>query len=78
MNNLMLYLNFENRVYEYHLPAVDNRRIQVNLGELGISGDCMLQLEVWDGHWYAKSTKELALRERDQEYELYELAAETV
>lgn len=78
MNNLMLYLNFENRVYEYHLPALDNRRIQVNLGSLGVGVECMLNLEVWDGRWYAKPSPQLALRERDKEFGLYELRAERV
>lgn len=73
MSNIMLYFNFENKVYEYHLPAINNRRMTVNLHELGMKMNCELDFEVWDNVWFVKSTKDVSLSRQGQSYNLYEL-----
>ena len=57
MNSLMLYFHLHERVAEYPLPAGNNRRIQLNLGEILPVEACNIQFEVWDQQWHVVSNE---------------------
>ena len=58
MKKQLLYFNFEDRIFEYHLPALNNRRYSFDLSSY-TNYPCEISLEVWDGVWYVKQNEEV-------------------
>lgn len=73
MSKKILYFNFENQIYEYHLPAINNRRIVVNMRGRGAEISCEMTLEVWDDVWYAKSSKDIVFSQNGKVHNLFVL-----
>ena len=46
-----IFLNFKNRIKEYTLPSVDNRRHTVDISAESGVNDCILTFEIVDGIW---------------------------
>lgn len=61
MNQHVLSFNFSDRIWEYVLPAQDNRRIKIDLGAVLHLDRSNLQLEVWEGHWHILSNREIRI-----------------
>ena len=61
--NLLLTAVFENGFQEIYLPAVDNRTAPAEIRPhiSGWRGDITLPLEVWDGVWSLRGSKQFAL-----------------
>lgn len=58
---MILYFHFQNYLYEYPLPACNDRRVRLNLSEE--LGDALgtVEFEVWDHVWHIVSGPEVAL-----------------
>lgn len=48
MKKQLLYVNFEDKIFEYHLPAINNRRYSFDLSSSYTTYPCELSFEVWD------------------------------
>lgn len=75
MPRLSLQFSSESAYNEYYLPAVDNRRLQLDLGEtLGYKpGYYTLLLEVWDGEWQIVSGKGTSLYQKGTDAKQFHL-----
>ncbi|MDD3430377.1 MAG: hypothetical protein PHG02_10285, partial [Oscillospiraceae bacterium] len=61
MENFILYFYLENEMFEYPLPAVDNRKILIEvLRQNKSNASACLQLEIWDGTWHIVSNEDVA------------------
>ena len=68
---LTLYINRLDNVAEYLLPAVDNKRIQMDISD--VCSGCVLLLEVFDGKWRILSTEHLFVEGGDNRLEYADL-----
>ena len=61
--SLVLAIQSERNIYEYFLPGINNRKINVDLpaSETGYSFDISLSLEVWNGIWQINHTDDLTI-----------------
>lgn len=68
MLRLSLQFSFESAYYEYHLPAVDNRRMSLDMGSMLGQGldQATLSLEVWDGEWRILPGKDATLFQKGE------------
>ena len=57
MEKIILYFNFEDKVFEYHLPAIDNRKLVIDLIHRCTTQKCKVNFEVWDGQWKIETNK---------------------
>lgn len=64
---LTLFINRIDNVAEYLLPAVNNKRIQLDISD--VCSDCIMLLEVYEGRWRVLSTKNLSVLEDDKKSE---------
>lgn len=55
MKKQILYFNFEDKIFEYPLPALNNRRHSFDLSAY-TSYPCVISFEVWDDIWFIKRT----------------------
>lgn len=78
MQKLVLYFNFEDQNVEYHLPAIDNRRFQLDLQELDYDYPCRIHLEVWDGKWFVTSSEEVSFSQNNYVYNSIQLLPEEI
>ena len=58
---MILYFHFRDYVFEYPLPACNDRRVSVNLSDEMDSDLCVLNFEVWDNVWHIMSSEEAEL-----------------
>lgn len=65
MSNFVLYFNFPNAIFEYMLPAENNRKLSLDLSSRIGAGGCRINLEVWDGVWHITRSGELHLCRRE-------------
>lgn len=63
---MILYFHFSDAMYEYPLPAGDNRRVRLDLTGAANIDVGIIDLEVWDGVWHLLSNEVIALS-RDQQ-----------
>lgn len=72
MNKLILYFNFENSFFEYHLPAINQREFQLDLGRYLPEYPCVIQFETIDGKWYIKDSKDIdfSVEDANEDYSL--------
>lgn len=75
MSNLLLYFNFANKIHEYHLPAIDNRRIALDLAGCGLDCPYPVELEVWDGKWFIRSSGQITFYENGYAHNIFGLKA---
>ena len=68
---LTLYINRLDNVAEYLLPAVNNKRIQLDISE--VCSGCVILLEVYDGKWRILSTEHLAVSDGNERSEYADL-----
>ncbi len=64
--NYTLKCYFENNIYEYFLPGINNRKIKVDI-ESNISGcrdDFDINLEVWNDTWFIVSSEQLKIKNK--------------
>lgn len=78
MQKLVLYFNFEDQNVEYHLPAIDNRRFQLDLQDLDYDYPCRIDLEVWDGKWFVTSNDEVSFSQNNYVYNSIQLLPEDI
>ena len=78
MKKLVLYFNFEDQIFEYHLPAINNRRIEFDLQEVYDIYPYKVNLEVWDGNWFVKGNKDIEVLQNGYIYNLVQLLPETL
>lgn len=69
MNKQLLYFNFEDRIFEFHLPAINNRRYSLDLLSVSIAYPCEIQFEVWDEIWYLKQNSDISILIDGLEYD---------
>ena len=73
MAKQILYFNFEDKIFEFHLPAINNRIFKLKLTDKYTDYPCELTFENWDGIWYAKSDDNLLLVSENYSYETLRL-----
>lgn len=71
MNQFVLYFNFSDKVWEYVLPAQDNRSISVNLGAVLQLENSDLSCEVWNGKWHIMSNEDIGIYIKNEQVEDY-------
>lgn len=59
MKKQLLYFNFEDKIFEFHLPAINNRRYNFDLSSTYTTYPCEISLEVWDDIWYIKQNEDV-------------------
>lgn len=59
MKKPLLYFNLEDKIFAYHLPAINNRRFNIDLASSYTVYPCKISLEVWDNIWYIKQTDDV-------------------
>lgn len=72
----ILYVNCNDRVVEYSLPAITNRKCSVNIAE--IDPDCYLELEMFDDVWRVFSSYQLTFIGEASANESITLSDETI
>ena len=73
MEKQLLYFNFEDKIFEYHLPALNNRRYSFDLSAAYTTYPCAISLEVWDGVWYIKQNADTDIYVEGQKYNMIRL-----
>lgn len=73
MNKQILYFNFEDRIFEFHLPAINNRRYSLDLLSITIDYPYEIQFEVWDEIWYVKQNSDISILVEGLEYDTIRL-----
>lgn len=73
MQKLVLYFNFEDQNIEYHLPALNNRRMQLDLRDLYGENYGKIDLEVWDGNWFVSSNNQVSFSQNNFVYNTIQL-----
>lgn len=68
MNKLILYFNFENSFFEYHLPAINQREFQLDLGRYLPEYPCVIQFETIDKAFAEDKQKFTRLKTMMEEY----------
>lgn len=68
MNNLIVYFNFESSIYEMCLPAINNRKMSINLTNKCTSGVCIVDFEVWDNLWQVKGNEHVRIQDNSGKY----------
>jgi len=67
--SLVLEIHSTNSIYEYFLPGLNNRKINVDIPSSmsGYSCDMSLALEVWNGRWQINETNDfILLKDKEQ------------
>lgn len=73
MKKQLLYFNFEDKIFEYHLPAMNNRRYSFDLSSSYTTYPCEISLEVWDDIWYIKQNDDIEVSVDGYEYSMVRL-----
>lgn len=61
MKQLILFISYGDKVSEYVLPGINDRKYEVGMqGKTGIE-DFRLSLQVWDGKWYILSNEKVRI-----------------
>lgn len=61
MSRFILSFKFQDRVWDYVLPAQNNRKLQLDLGKVLRLDHSMLHVEVWENQWHICSNQEVGL-----------------
>lgn len=61
MGRYILCFNFQDRVWDYVLPAQNNRKLQLDLGRELRLNHCTLHVEVWEKQWHIRSNEQIGI-----------------
>lgn len=61
MGRHILHFNFQDRAWEYVLPAQNDRKLQLDLGRELRLDHCILRAEVWEKQWHICSNEQIGL-----------------